>query len=159
VRDLTERRGCPRTLRPGVSTKTSWRELRLIGVQGIIHMRKTFAGILVFLGAIALTADTGHDYRAFGQKLSKEDQALDALERLTFGTRPGDLEAVKKMGVKKWIDLQLHPEQIAENPELEERLKPLESLRMSAPEIVQAYPPRQAIRAIANGKLAAPQDP
>ena len=49
----------------------------------------------------------------------KIEQVLHALDRLTFGPRPGDVETVKKMGVKKWIDLQLHPEHIAENPELE----------------------------------------
>ena len=31
------------------------------------------------------------------------------------------------MGIKKWIDLQLHPERIEENKELEARLEPLES--------------------------------
>ena len=49
-------------------------------------------------------------------KLSKDEQVIHALNRLTFGPRPGDVEAVRKMGVKKWIDLQLHPERIAENP-------------------------------------------
>jgi uncharacterized protein (DUF1800 family) len=122
-------------------------------------MRKISACILLFLGAIALTADTSHDYRAFEQKLSKDDQALHALQRLTFGPRPGDLETIKRVGVKKWIDLQLHPEQIAENPEVEARLKPLETLRMSAAETIRTYPRRPAIKAIANGKQPPPQDP
>src|SRR5215471_16906368 len=109
-------------------------------------MRKTAAANLVLLGALALTADSTHDYRQFEQKLSKDDQVLHTVERLTFGPRLGDLEMVKKLGLKKWIDLQLHPEQIAENPELDVRLRPLDSLRMTTQETVRAYPPRQAIR-------------
>ena len=61
----------------------------------------------------------GSRHPAFQEKLSKDEQVLHALDRLTFGPRPGDVEVVKKMGVKKWIDLQLHPERIAENPALE----------------------------------------
>ena len=74
------------------------------------------------------------DYARFEKKLSNDQAILHALDRLTFGPRPGDLAAVKRLGLKKWIDLQLHPEQIAENPELDRHIKPLESLSMT-----QAY--------------------
>src|SRR4051794_16646184 len=73
-------------------------------------------------------------------KLSKEQQIIHALNRLTFGPKPGDVDAVRKMGVKKWIDLQLHPERIAENPELAQRLAPLESLRLSQAATERNYP-------------------
>jgi len=92
-------------------------------------------------------------------KLSKDDQVIHALNRLTFGPRPGDVEAVRKMGVKKWIDLQLHPERIAENPELAQRLAPLESLRLSQVDTERNYPNPQMIRAIAAGRQAMPEDP
>jgi hypothetical protein len=32
-------------------------------------------------------------------KLSKDDQVIHALNRLTFGPRPGDVETVRKIGV------------------------------------------------------------
>ena len=67
----------------------------------------------------------------FTRKLPNDKKALHALNRLSFGPRPGDLDAVRKMGLKKWIDRQLHPERISENPELLARLKPLDTLRMS----------------------------
>src|ERR1700687_701534 len=73
-------------------------------------------------------------------KLSKDEQVIHALNRLTFGPRPGDVEAVRKMGVKKWIDLQLHPERIAENLELAQKLAPLESLRLSQADTERNYP-------------------
>jgi uncharacterized protein (DUF1800 family) len=76
----------------------------------------------------------------FDQKLPADRQILQALNRLTFGARPGDVEEVRRMGVQKWIQLQLHPDQIPENPLLEEKLKPLETLRMAPEEIIKEYP-------------------
>jgi uncharacterized protein (DUF1800 family) len=75
----------------------------------------------------------------FDTKLSKDQQVLQVVNRLTFGARPGDIEEVRRMGVEKWVDLQLHPERIPENAVLDEKLKPLETLRMSADEIIAAY--------------------
>ena len=75
--------------------------------------------LLALGGVIALPGSTlkknsQPDYSRFEKKLSKDQQVLHAIDRLTFGPRPGDLEAAKKMGVKKWIDRQLHPERLAE---------------------------------------------
>src|SRR5579863_6039479 len=77
----------------------------------------------------------------FDTKLTKDQQILQALNRLTFGPRPGDVEAVRQMGVDKWIDLQLHPDQIVENPVLEARLKPLETLQLDTAAILKDYVP------------------
>jgi uncharacterized protein (DUF1800 family) len=73
-------------------------------------------------------------------KLTKDEQILHVLNRLTFGPRPGDIEEVRRIGVEKWIDQQLHPDRIAENPLLDEKLKPFETLRLTRAEIVKAYP-------------------
>ncbi len=97
--------------------------------------------------------------RLYQKKLSKDQQITHALDRLTFGPRPGDAARVKKLGLKKWIDLQLHPERIKESAELEAKLQPLESLRMTPMETVQHYPPPQMIRAIAAGRQPMPDDP
>ncbi len=97
--------------------------------------------------------------KLFQKKLSKDQQILHALDRLTFGPRPGDVERVKKIGLKKWIFEQLHPDRMDENPALEARLQALESLRMTPLETVQHYPTPQMIRAIALGKQPMPDDP
>jgi uncharacterized protein (DUF1800 family) len=99
------------------------------------------------------------DSKRFQEKLTKDEQVLHALDRLTFGPRPGDVEIVKKMGVKKWIDLQLHPEKIAENPALEAKLAPLETLRMTQGDTEANYPTPQMIRQVAQGRQALPDDP
>jgi uncharacterized protein (DUF1800 family) len=99
------------------------------------------------------------DSKRFQEKLTKDEQVLHALDRLTFGPRPGDVEIVKKMGVKKWIELQLHPEKIAENPALEAKLAPLETLRMTQGDTEASYPTPQMIRQVAQGRQALPDDP
>src|SRR4051812_6404015 len=96
---------------------------------------------------------------SFRQKLTKDQEILHALGRLTFGPRPGDVEQVKKIGLKKWIDQQLNPESIPENPALEAKLAPLESLRMSNQQIAENYPPPQLVVAVAAGRAPLPQDP
>jgi len=126
-------------------------------------MRK-FALALVVVCATILPARTVKktpepDYSAFRHKLSKDDQILHALDRLTFGPRKGDVEAVRKTGLKKSIELQLHPERVPENPELAAKLEPLESLRMTQAEAVRHYPPPQFVLAIARGRQPMPDDP
>jgi uncharacterized protein (DUF1800 family) len=126
-----------------------------------MYMRKSLALAVAVLFAANLGAKkkTDADYAQFQKKLSKDEQILHAVDRLTFGPKPGHVEAVKKMGVKKWIDLQLHPERIKENPEVEKKLAPLEALRMSQTETVAAYPSPQLIRAVAQGRQPLPEDP
>jgi uncharacterized protein (DUF1800 family) len=97
--------------------------------------------------------------KQFQVKLPKEKQILHALDRLTFGPRTGDFENVKKLGVKKWIEQQLHPEQTPETAFLQAKLAPLESLRMTSHEVAQHYPAPQMIKAIADGRQPMPDDP
>ena len=85
-------------------------------------------------------------------------RAVHALNRLTFGPRPGDLERVTQMGVDKWIELELHPDKI-DNSALDARLAPFRTLHMGTKEIVENFPPDQLIKQIADGKASLPQDP
>src|SRR5215217_6299511 len=82
----------------------------------------------------------------FSKKLTEGDKVQQALNRLTFGPRPSDAQQVAKTGLKKWVDAQLHPERIGENPVLEEKLKYLDSLGMSSAELVRSYPTPQMVR-------------
>jgi uncharacterized protein (DUF1800 family) len=75
-------------------------------------------------------------------KLSPEQRIRQVLNRLTFGARPGDVEEVRRVGVERWIELQLHPERIPENPLLEARLKSLASIRLQTSEILAQYFPQ-----------------
>jgi len=99
-------------------------------------------GVATAATALLLGFGTSHYGGAagpFDAKLTPDQQIVQALNRLTFGARPGDVEEVRKIGVEKWIELQLHPDQIPENPLLQEKLKPLESLDMTPAEILREY--------------------
>jgi uncharacterized protein (DUF1800 family) len=84
--------------------------------------------------------------------------ALHALNRLTFGPRPGDVQAVLNMGVDKWIDLQLHPNKINDKA-LETRLAPFRTLRMDVHEILDNFPDQRRTRDVMEGKRSMPSDP
>src|SRR5580693_6829971 len=86
-------------------------------------------------------------------QMTDDQKALHALNRLTFGPRPGDLEQVKQMGVDKWIEQQLQPETIPENPVLIAKLEPLDTLQMGTAAMLQKYPSQQMVKAMIDGKL------
>src|ERR1051326_3359825 len=90
--------------------------------------------------------------------MSDKVRAVHALNRLTFGPKPGDVDKVITMGVDQWIELQLHPEKI-EDSALEARLSPLRVLRMNTKEMVENFPPPPVIRAVAEGRESLPSDP
>jgi len=78
-------------------------------------------------------------------KLNPDQQIIHSLNRLTFGPRPGDIEKVRGIGLNKWIEQQLHPEQILENPVLEAKLRPLKTLQMPLAQVVEEYTPQQQV--------------
>ena len=116
--------------------------------------------------ALCLCASTGiavHAKRTaaanFSKQIARKDRVVQALNRLTFGARPGDAEQVRKIGLKKWIDLQLHPERVPENPVLAEKLKPFDTLAMPSDELVRNYPAPQIVRQMVAGQIPFPTDP
>ena len=87
-----------------------------------------------------------------------QKRAVHALNRLTFGPRPGDVQKVMAMGVDQWIDLQLHPEKISDS-EVEARLSQFRTLQMSSHQIVEEFPDNQMIKQVADGQKSMPSDP
>src|SRR5439155_8579537 len=67
------------------------------------------------------------------------DKAIvHALNRLAFGPRPGDVTAIREMGLARYIDRQLHPEKIAD-PAVDARLAGLTTIGMSSSEIAAQF--------------------
>ncbi len=87
-----------------------------------------------------------------------QQRIVIALDRLTWGIAPGQVAAVEKVGLKKWVDNQLHPDRIPENPALTAALAPLDTLRMSPGEMLEHYPSGEMIRQMAMGKRPLPSD-
>ncbi len=89
--------------------------------------------------ALIFAISSAFSANPFETKLSADRQIVQALDRLTFGPRPGDEAAVRRMGLEKWIDLQLHPARIPQNPALDAALEPYETLRMQPAAVANQY--------------------
>ena len=96
--------------------------------------------------------------KAFNTPSNEQKRAVHALNRLTFGPRPGNVQQVMAMGVDRWIDLQLHPEKISDSA-IESRLAPFRTLRMNAKQIFEDFPDRPMVKQVADGKRPMPSDP
>lgn len=75
--------------------------------------------------------------------LSEEQRILHLLNRAGFGPRPGDMERVRQMGIEKYLDEQLHPEDLADEF-LDRPLQALGTMQASLPELFQTYLPPPA---------------
>jgi uncharacterized protein (DUF1800 family) len=98
--------------------------------------RTLFASLLV---ASLLTADSAD--KAFYQKLSEDQKTVHALQRLTYGPRPGDIETIERGGLDRWIELQLHPQRLEESPTLYEKLATLKTLTLPSRDVAKESAP------------------
>ena len=114
--------------------------------------------ILALAFVVPLALGRKKDKPARPSEMDEHKRALHALNRLTFGPRPGDMQHVMAMGIDKWIDEQLHPEKIRDDG-LESRLAPFRTLHMDTREIVENFPPPQVIKEVEEGRRALPSDP
>jgi uncharacterized protein (DUF1800 family) len=116
-----------------------------------------FLGLSVFVIALLLSAkDKKADPKP--APLKDDQKIIHALNRFTFGIRPGDVERVRAMGLDKWFDQQLHPDKV-DDAAVEARLAPLRTLKMSTREMVENFPPPQVLKAVENGRMSMPRDP
>ena len=84
-----------------------------------------------------------------GARPATDDATIvHVLNRLTWGPRPGDLDAVRATGLERWLDRQLHPDRIDDSA-AEKRLASLETHGLSSGELLKGYElPREAKREI-----------
>ena len=93
--------------------------------------------------------------------LTERQAAAHVLNRFAFGPRPGEVDAVVKMGVDRWFERQLGGD--LPDAKVDEELQSLSALHMATAEIVRTYPPpglvlRQAREAGVLPKDVAPKD-
>jgi uncharacterized protein (DUF1800 family) len=73
-------------------------------------------------------------------QLTEDQKILHLLNRAGFGPRPGDIGRVRRMGIEKYIEEQLHPEDLSDDF-LSRPLLALGTLQMTQFEILQTYEP------------------
>jgi uncharacterized protein (DUF1800 family) len=89
-------------------------------------------------------------------QLQGDERVLHALNRFTFGLRPGDLEAVKAEGLDNWFDRQMHPASL-DNSDLAARLTQFPAMQWSTEDLLYRLPSDAMIRQAADGKVPIPQ--
>ena len=89
------------------------------------------------------------------KQVQGDERILHALDRLTFGPRPGELEEVKAIGLDAWITQQLHPATI-DDFALEERLEKFPAMRLSEQELTRKFPPVASFARWRTGRYPCP---
>lgn len=89
--------------------------------------------------------------------LTQHERVLHALNRFTFGPRPGEVEEIEKMGLSTWFLQQLQPEKIDDSA-FEQRTKQYPALRLTQAELIQQFPSQQMIRMADRRDLPLPHD-
>jgi uncharacterized protein (DUF1800 family) len=75
--------------------------------------------------------------------LTGDRRIIHLLNRAGFGPRPGDLEKVRRMGVERYLEVQLQPSKI-DDALVDSKLKDLKTLTMTSAELMMNYPrPRE----------------
>src|SRR5215471_1187589 len=76
--------------------------------------------------------------------LTEQEKVMHVLNRLAFGPRPGDVARVQQMGIRQYIEQQLHPEQIDDSA-VDRQISQLSSIRMKTTELMARYPDPQQV--------------
>ncbi len=139
--------------RPGIFAPYAPSSVRLLG-------RAAIAAVLCVLmvdqplfaeGALRTTAVPATAPMPGGARINH------ALNRLTFGPRPGDVAVVEKVGLERWFERQLNPASI-DDSRLEARLAQYPAMRLDAAELQRKYPGPGELRRIETGKASLPSD-
>jgi len=121
------------------------------------HLGLVVFGLAVSAGLV--TAEkTKPQSTAQATPMESSRRALHALNRLTFGPRPGDVERVEAMGVERWMEQQLEPGRLDDSA-LQARLQPYRTLAMDSRELLRSFPPPFVLKAVAEGRAPMPKDP
>lgn len=85
------------------------------------------------------------DPQKWQEPLSKEQEIQQLLNCITFGLRADDIERARRIGVGAFLDEQLHPEKMGDAA-VEAKVAALPTLRMSAEELMEKFPPPKLAR-------------
>ena len=83
--------------------------------------------------------------RSAVRDLPADQQIIQALNRLTFGPKPGDVLKVRAIGLDNWIDQQLHPEKIDDSA-IEQFMAQYSVLNQDQNGLLQQYAQQQRER-------------
>lgn len=119
---------------------------------------RTGSFVIAGLVCCLITDPAGARAKKEEKQIQGQERVLHALDRFTFGPRPGDVAAVEAMGLQKWFDRQLNPGSIDDSA-LDARLSAFPAMKMSQAELMARYPTPQALRVMVRTGMPLPRDP
>jgi uncharacterized protein (DUF1800 family) len=125
---------------------------------GRVAVAATLSGWLIFQPLIAEAVVVHPPGTPKPAQIGGNDRILHALDRFTFGPRPGDAAAVQAIGLRQWFERQLNPGSI-DDSDLEARLAQYPAMNLSIEQLESRYPSPQEIRQIVAGNASLPKDP
>ncbi|HEX8070519.1 MAG TPA: DUF1800 domain-containing protein [Pyrinomonadaceae bacterium] len=132
--------------------------MKNLGHRRIHPFARAWALVLAsaLLGGALPVAPANAQVKRAAQRLSDEQRVAHALNRLAFGPRPGEIERVRQLGLERWLEQQLHPEQL-DDAAAEAKLRNLPTLSLPTHELYARFPqPGQLLRELQRqGKLPA----
>jgi hypothetical protein len=93
------------------------------------------------------------DYQS--DQLHGDARILHALNRFTFGVRPGDVETIRSTGLDKWFEQQLHPSSL-DLTDLNARLAEYPAMQWNPEDLLFRLPSNAIIRQVIDGKAPIP---
>lgn len=90
--------------------------------------------------------------------LTPEQKIVHFLNRTSFGPNAAEVERANRLGIRAYLDEQLEPEKI-DDSWVEDKVRALKTMRLSAGELFELYPPPQVARekGTAAGPMNAPR--
>ncbi len=88
-------------------------------------------------------------------QLQGDARILHALNRFTFGPRPGDLGVIRSIGLDNWFEQQLHPANL-DLTDLNARLAEFPAMQWTPEDLLFRIPSNAIIRQAINGKFQVP---
>jgi uncharacterized protein (DUF1800 family) len=112
----------------------------------------------VSLALVTTAALPGESARTAVPSKPDDKTIVHVLNRIGFGPGPGDLERVRRMGLEKYIEQQLHPERLPDEA-VASRIRTLTTLTKSTEELSQDYfmPARRAQQQARNASGTKPE--
>ena len=90
--------------------------------------------------------------------LTEQEKVLHALNRFTFGPRPGDVEAVESVGVQRWFEMQLHPERVDDSA-YQVEMGQFPAMGLAEDQLLERFPSGAVVRQMSRQGGSVPGDP
>jgi uncharacterized protein (DUF1800 family) len=132
----------------GVYLKNAGKDQSVMRITKLITIIVTLLGVAplgVYAQGGARSSTRTVIARSDVRELPADQQIIQALNRLTFGPKPGDAQKVRAIGLDTWIDQQLRPEKINDDV-IEQFVAKYSALNQDQNDLLRQYADQQRAR-------------